>query len=159
MKTKNWRLWRRTVFSWDTCWWPTRHHYLSKPRGGGGGGLGGVAYKDRARPPPRGFNFKYTDNGVRVLTLEYNNGVSALTVEYTDKCVSSLTLEYTDNSDWAVALALPLQQQWGRLWLRYWCLCLRHWGYKALGCVCVCVCVCVVVTRHWGVCVCVCDKG
>ena len=27
-------------------------HYLSKP--GGGGGLGGVAYKDRARPPPRG---------------------------------------------------------------------------------------------------------
>ena len=29
--------------------WP-RHHYLSKP-GGGGGGLGGVAYKDRARPP------------------------------------------------------------------------------------------------------------
>ena len=22
--------------------------------GGGGGGLGGVAYKDRARPPPRG---------------------------------------------------------------------------------------------------------
>ena len=27
-------------------------HYLSKP-GGGGGGLGGVAYKDRARPPPR----------------------------------------------------------------------------------------------------------
>ena len=34
----------------DTCWWPTRHHYLSKP--GGGGGLGGVAYKDRARPPP-----------------------------------------------------------------------------------------------------------
>ena len=40
----------------DTCWWPTRHHYLSKPGGGegGGGGLGGVAYKDRARPPPRG---------------------------------------------------------------------------------------------------------
>ena len=35
----------------DTCWWPPRHHYLSKP--GGGGGLGGVAYKDRARPPPR----------------------------------------------------------------------------------------------------------
>ena len=26
-----------------------RHHYLSKA--GGGGGLGGVAYKDRARPP------------------------------------------------------------------------------------------------------------
>ena len=51
MKKKNWRLWRRTVFSRDTCWWPTRHHYLSKP-GGGGGGLGGVAYKDRARPPP-----------------------------------------------------------------------------------------------------------
>ena len=24
--------------------------------GGGGGGLGGVAYKDRARPPPRGFH-------------------------------------------------------------------------------------------------------
>ena len=30
--------------------WP-QHHYLSKP-GGGGGWLGGVAYKDRARPPP-----------------------------------------------------------------------------------------------------------
>ena len=28
-------------------------HYLSNPRGGGGG-AGGVAYKDRARPPPRG---------------------------------------------------------------------------------------------------------
>ena len=27
--------------------------YVSKP-GGGGGGLGGVAYQDRARPPPRG---------------------------------------------------------------------------------------------------------
>ena len=25
----------RTVFSRDTSWWPTRHHYLSKPRGGG----------------------------------------------------------------------------------------------------------------------------
>ena len=24
-----------------------------KTRGGGGGGLGGVAYKDRARPPPQ----------------------------------------------------------------------------------------------------------
>ena len=42
----------QTVFSRDTCWWPTRHHYLPKP-GGGGGGLGGVAYKDRAWPPPR----------------------------------------------------------------------------------------------------------
>ena len=30
--------------------WP-QHYYLSKPRGGGGG-LGGFAYKDRARPPP-----------------------------------------------------------------------------------------------------------
>ena len=30
-------------------------HYLSKP-GGGGGGLGGIAYKDRARLPPRGYN-------------------------------------------------------------------------------------------------------
>ena len=30
------------------------HRYLSKLGGGGGGeGLGGVAYKDRARPPPR----------------------------------------------------------------------------------------------------------
>ena len=58
MEKKKWRLWRRTVFSRDTCWWPPRHHYLSKPGGGGeggGGGLGGVAYKDRARPPPRGW--------------------------------------------------------------------------------------------------------
>ena len=32
--------------------WP-QHHYLSKPGGDrGGGGLGGVAYKDRARSPP-----------------------------------------------------------------------------------------------------------
>ena len=53
MKKKNWPLWRQTVFSRDTCWWLTRHHYLSKPGGGGGGGLGGVAYKDRAGPPPR----------------------------------------------------------------------------------------------------------
>ena len=29
---------------------------LSFKTGGGGGGLGGVAYKDRARPPPRGLN-------------------------------------------------------------------------------------------------------
>ena len=53
MKKKNWRLRHRTVFSRDTCWGPTQHHYLSKP-GGGGGGLGGVAYKDPARPPPPG---------------------------------------------------------------------------------------------------------
>ena len=54
MKKKKWRLRRQTVFSRDTFWWPTRHHYLSKPGGGGGGGgLGVVAYKDRARPPPR----------------------------------------------------------------------------------------------------------
>ena len=39
MKKKNWRLRRRTVFSRDTCWWPTRHHYLSKPGGGGGWGV------------------------------------------------------------------------------------------------------------------------
>ena len=32
--------------------WP-QHHDLSKPWRGGGG-LGGVAYKDRARLPPRG---------------------------------------------------------------------------------------------------------
>ena len=32
--------------------WP-QHHYLSKAGGGGGGGgLGGVVYKDWARPPP-----------------------------------------------------------------------------------------------------------
>ena len=60
MKKKNWRLWLRTVFSRDTCWWLTRHHYLSQPRGGGGG-LGGVAYKDRARPPPRVPNAKRGD--------------------------------------------------------------------------------------------------
>ena len=43
----------KTWSSRDTCWWPTRHHYLSKPGGGEGvGGLGGAAYKDRARPPP-----------------------------------------------------------------------------------------------------------
>ena len=56
MEKKIWRLERRTVFSRDTCWWPTRHHYLSKPGGEGGGlgGGGGVAYKDRARLPPRG---------------------------------------------------------------------------------------------------------
>ena len=28
---------------------------FQNPGGGGGGGLGGVAYKDRARPPPRGY--------------------------------------------------------------------------------------------------------
>ena len=28
---------------------------FQNPGGGGGGGLGGVAYKDRARPPPRAF--------------------------------------------------------------------------------------------------------
>ena len=56
MKKKNWRLRRQTVFSRDTCWWPTRPHYLSKPGGEGGGGLGGVAYKDRARPLPRANN-------------------------------------------------------------------------------------------------------
>ena len=31
--------------------WPP-HRYLSTLGGEGGGGLGGVAYKDRARPPP-----------------------------------------------------------------------------------------------------------
>ena len=53
MKKKNWRLRRRTVFS--------REHLLvadpaplSFKTRGGGGGLGRVAYKDRARPPPCG---------------------------------------------------------------------------------------------------------
>ena len=31
MKKKFWRLRHRTVFSRDTCWWATRHHYLSGP--------------------------------------------------------------------------------------------------------------------------------
>ena len=43
VRKKKWRLWHRTVFSRDTCWWPTRHHYLSNP-GGGGGGLGGWSH-------------------------------------------------------------------------------------------------------------------
>ena len=35
-----------------------------KTRGGGGGaGLGGVAYKDRARPPPRGLNTQHKPMG------------------------------------------------------------------------------------------------
>ena len=38
-------------------------HYLSKP--GGGGGLGGVAYKDRARLPPREAGTPPLGEGVR----------------------------------------------------------------------------------------------
>ena len=54
MKTKIGAFGAGHFFSRDTCSWLTRHHYLSKA--GGGGGLGGVAYKDRARPPPRAGN-------------------------------------------------------------------------------------------------------
>ena len=50
MKKKR-RLWHWTVFSRDTCWGPTRHHYLSKP-GGGGGGLGGSHTRTRPGCPP-----------------------------------------------------------------------------------------------------------
>ena len=51
MKKKNWRLRRRTVFSRDTCWWPTRHHYLSKPGGGGGAGGCRIQGPGPAAPP------------------------------------------------------------------------------------------------------------
>ena len=47
--------WRRTIFSRDTFWGPTRHHYLSKPGGGGGGGGWGggrIQGPGPAAPPP-----------------------------------------------------------------------------------------------------------
>ena len=50
---KIWRLRRRTVFSRDTCWWPIRHHYLSKP--GGGGGVSHTRTRPGRPPPWEGF--------------------------------------------------------------------------------------------------------
>ena len=49
---KKWRFRHRTVFSRDTCWGPTRQHYVSKPGGGEGGGEGLGGRTQGPGPPP-----------------------------------------------------------------------------------------------------------
>ena len=55
-----WHAVRRTAFSRNPCWWPTRHHYLSKPGGGEGAGGGG-----RIQGPRVGLSSALTAAGAR----------------------------------------------------------------------------------------------